>query len=222
MLFLDHDLVSFFSASVDSEVVEAGVSPSACWDRRAVWQECLEMRLHLPEHKPTTLTWTNWTHHQLFPLFSIWNRHVCVLGLQVPSCCGRCKQKVLCCHGVSEFICWWIYKQTTISWLLMILKRVMRKWKTKWADEVCQFVSEQLPADRMWQDERGFVVRSVVIFYDRLRWNCVTHPDQTCWWPSPTSWSCTEPIGPRREPEEHKLSQDRETRRHSWNHSWTV
>lgn len=36
------------SVSVHS-FVSVGVSRSACWDRRAVWQECLEVRLHLPE-----------------------------------------------------------------------------------------------------------------------------------------------------------------------------
>lgn len=50
---------------------------------------------------------------------------------------------------------------------------------------------------------------AALVFLPTLRWDCVTHPDQTRWWPSQTSWFCAELIGPRPEPEEDKHSQDR-------------
>lgn len=143
----------FFSVSVDSEVAEAGVSPSACWDRRVVWQECLDVRLRLPEHKLT-----HW--HGRTELFCF----LCGINmfwLQFPSC----KQKAQFCHGVSEFTFWWIYKQTMISGNDEMVEKpneLMKSGTKKifindccvclWADSITsrQEVTGHRPSEALW------------------------------------------------------------------------
>lgn len=65
---------------------------------------------------------------------------------------------------------------------------------------VCYHKQEVTVKVRLWWQ--------ALLFWVRLTWNCISHPDQTSWWPSPTSWSCRERTGPSREPEEKKQHAD--------------